>query len=176
MKRSSHPKLIGCLCVLFSAGILGTLLFGTPVSAADYGVDFGVDSEAGRDAGSITCLFDQICRGKMESLGLSIRVSVHRDDVELARIQLSGNDQGCCYFRGAADTLFVDRRKPLSRVPFFRGSRPRGGLFVENERAGILYLRFFPRRDPQRRLEKDTRNQNGENRTKTVTASQFDGY
>lgn len=150
-------------------------MFGTSVSAADYGVDFGVDSVAGRDAGSLTCLFDQICHAKMESLGLKISVSVPRDSVDHARIKLSGNDEGCCYFRGAADAVFVDRRKPLSRVPFFRGSRPRGGLFVENERAGILYLRFFPRRDPNRRLEKDARNQNGENRTKAVAAAQFDG-
>jgi len=176
LKRSSQPKLIGNLRVIFLAGILGALISGTSVSAADYSVDFGVDSVAGRDAGSLTCLFDQICHARMESLGLRISVSVPLDNIEHARIQLSGNDEGCCYFRGAADAVFVDRRKPLSRVPFFRGSRPRGGLFVENERAGILYLRFSPRRDPRRRLEKDTWNQNGKNRTKTLAAVQFDGH
>src|SRR5690348_2237887 len=112
MKRGSRVSTAAILC------FLAVLASGNSVLAADYSVDFGVDSEAGRDAGSFTCQFDQVCHAKMKSLGLSISVSVRRDDAELARVQLSGNDLSCCYFRGAADKVFVDRRKLLSRVPF----------------------------------------------------------
>jgi hypothetical protein len=27
-------------------------------------------------------------------------------------------------------------------VPFFKGARAKGGLFIQNERVGTLYLRF----------------------------------
>jgi hypothetical protein len=46
------------------------------------------------------------------------------------------------YFDYAADSVAIDTRKPVSRVPFFKGERARGGLHIENERVGTLYLRF----------------------------------
>jgi hypothetical protein len=176
LNRSSQPNLIRYLGVILPAAMLAMLLHATSASAADYSVDFGVDSEAGRDAGLLTCMFEQTCHAKMESLGLTLSVRVPGGGAALARVRLSGSDQGCCYFRGVVDTTFVDRHLPLSRVPFFRGSPPRGGLFFENKRAGILYLRFSPRRDPNRRQEKDAWNENGEDRTKAPAAAQFDRH
>jgi len=112
------------------------------VLAADYSVDFGVETDAGKDAGSLTCLFDEICDAKLESLGLIVSLIVFRSNPERASVHLRGGDLSCCYFDGAADSIAIDPRKPLSRVPFFKGARARGALFIENERVGTLYLRF----------------------------------
>jgi hypothetical protein len=47
----------------------------------------------------------------------------------------------------AHDTITVYPREALSPIPFFKGARARGNLFIENKRAGTLYLRFHFRRD-----------------------------
>ena len=122
--------------------LLGTLLSGSSVLAADYSVDFGAETNAGKDAGTLTCPFGQVCDAKMESIGLRVSIDVFRSDPERAHVRLYGGDLSCCYFAYAADSITVDPRKPLSRVPFFKGARARGGLFIQNEPAGTLYLRF----------------------------------
>jgi hypothetical protein len=122
--------------------LLGIFLSGTSVLAADYSVDFGAETDAGRDAGTLTCLFGQICRAKMESIGLRVSIDVFRSEPERAIVHLYGGDPSCCYFAYAADNTIVDPRKSLSRVPFFKGAEAKGGLFIENEPAGTLYLRF----------------------------------
>ena len=122
--------------------LLGTLLSGGSVLAADYSVDFGVETDAGKDAGSLMCVFDQTCSAKMEALGLRISIDVFGSNPQRAHVNLYGGDLSCCYFDGAADSIVIDPRKPLSRVPFFKGARARGGLYIENERVGTLYLRF----------------------------------
>ena len=122
--------------------LLGTLLSGSSVLAADYSVDFGVETDTGKDAGTLTCLFDQICDEKVESLGLRVSIDVLRGYPERAHVRLYGDDLSCCYFAYAADKIIVDPRKPLSRVTFFKGAQARGGLFIENERMGTLYLKF----------------------------------
>jgi hypothetical protein len=121
-------------------GSLSILLSSSFALAADYSVEVGVDTEAGRDAGSLTCRFDEICSAKLVPLGLS--VSVHIIRTERAIVRLDGGDLSCCYFDGATDSIAVDPRKPVSRVTFFKGGRARGALFIENERMGTLYLRF----------------------------------
>jgi hypothetical protein len=158
-----------------SLALFGSLVSGTSVSAADYSVDFGVDSEAGRDAGSLTCRFDQTCEARLDSLGLKIRISVPRNNIDYAHVRLGGDDLTCCFFSGGDDKVIVERRRPVSRMPFFKGSRARGGLFIENKRAGTLYLRFFSHRDPHGQLEKDTRKQNGEDRKRAIAAAEFNG-
>src|SRR5882724_9273500 len=135
--RSRFRSPITAILALF-----GTLLSGCSVLAADFTVDFGAETDAGRDAGTLTCLFGQLCDAKMESIGLRVSIDVFRSDAERAYVRLYGGDLSCCYFAYAADSITVDPRKPLSRVPFFKGARARGGLFIQNEPAGTLYLRF----------------------------------
>jgi hypothetical protein len=122
--------------------LLGTLLSGGSVLAADYSVDFGVETAVGKDAGTLTCLFGQICDAKIESLGLRVSVHVFRSEPERASVRLYGGDPSCCYFDGTADKKIIDPRKPVSRVAFFKGARAKGGLFIQNERVGTLYLKF----------------------------------
>ena len=122
--------------------LLGTVLSSSFVLAADYGVDFGAETDAGKDAGSLTCLFNRMCSAKMESLGLRVSIDVLRSDPERAYVYLDGNYLGCCYFDGGARSIEVDPRKPLSRVPFFKGIAAKGAFFIQNERVGTLYLRF----------------------------------
>jgi hypothetical protein len=72
---------------------------------------------------------------------------------------LNGANVGCCYFAYAKESIVVDTRTPLSRVPIFRGMRPKGGLFIENEHAGTLYLKFHSFGDGVdnlRRLDRST--------------------
>jgi hypothetical protein len=121
--RSNARNLITAILAL-----LGTLLSGSSVLAADYTVDFGVETDAGKDAGSLMCLFDQTCSAKIEASGLKVSIDVFRSNSERAHVHLYGGDLGCCYFDGAADSIIIDPRKPLSRVPFFKGGESQGRL------------------------------------------------
>jgi hypothetical protein len=125
--------------------LVGTLLSNNSVLAADYSVDFGAETDAGRDAGSLMCRVGETCSADMESLGLYITFLVFRSEPERVTVHLYGRGPGCCYFAGAADSVHVDPRKPLSRMSFYRGARARGALLIENERVGTLYLRFHSR-------------------------------
>lgn len=124
--------------ILALVGILSSFSFAL---AEDYSVDFGADTDRGRDAGTMTCRFDYPCHGKMESLGLKVSVDIARRFPDSARVRLEAGDLGCCYFAAATTSIGVDSRS-LSRRPLFRGSGPMGGLFIANEPAGTLYLRF----------------------------------
>jgi len=66
-------------------------------------------------------------------LGLTFSVDIFRGD---------GSDLNCCYFADATSSMAIDPFKPSFRVPFFKGARGRGGLFVKSERVGALHLRF----------------------------------
>jgi hypothetical protein len=79
---------------------------------------------------------------EMESLGLTFSVDIFRSDPVRAHVRLYGSDPSCCYFADASGSITIDPFKPPSRVPFFKGTRARGGLFVQNERVGALYLKF----------------------------------
>lgn len=131
--RSPITATLALLCVLAS---------GSSASAANYSVDFGAETDAGRDAGSLACQVGQTCAADMKSLGLRITFLVFRSEPERVTIHLYGRGLSCCYFAGAADSIDIDPRKPLSGISFYRGARARGGLFIENERVGTLYLRF----------------------------------
>jgi hypothetical protein len=57
--------------------LLGTLSIASSALAADYSVDYGVDTvSAGKDAGSLTCQFRQRCSAKLEALGLNVSFDV----------------------------------------------------------------------------------------------------
>ena len=101
-----------------------------------------VETDVGKDAGSIACVFEQICSAEMESLGWRVTFHAFRGEPGRAIVQLYGGGLSCCYFAGAGDSITIDPRISLSRVPFFKGAGARGGLYIENERVGTLYLRF----------------------------------
>lgn len=109
--------------------------------AQNYSVDVGADTERGKDAGILDCRFGQACQAKMESLGFTVRVKISREPA-FADVSMEGDDLGCCYFANGKSKMEIDARKPLSQVPIFKGSGPKGGLFIHNERVGYLYLRF----------------------------------
>jgi hypothetical protein len=130
--------------IIVTLTLMVTVLSASPASADDYSVDFGVETEAGKDAGTLACRFGRTCDASMETLGLRVTILVFRDSPERVTVHLYGRDLSCCYFEYAADSITIDPRKPLFRVPFFKGTRARGGLYVENVREGTLYLRFHP--------------------------------
>jgi hypothetical protein len=131
--------------------LLGILFSGNLALAADLSVDFGADTNRGRDAGTLDCRFSQVCHAKMESLGLTVSLDIFRSDPVRAHVRLYGGDLSCRYFVDAADSITIDPYKPLPRVPFFKGARARGGLFIQNERAGALYLKFCFLREPDKK-------------------------
>ena len=126
---------VSALCVV------GTLLSNSPAVADGYSLDFGAETDRGRDAGTVSCGFDQVCDGKLEALGLTVRVEVSRGKSLYARVMLDGDNLDCCYFEGPARSVVVDPEKP-NRVPLYKGMGPRGALFIENQRVGVLHLRF----------------------------------
>ncbi|MCA6117878.1 hypothetical protein J6524_23810 [Bradyrhizobium sp. WSM 1738] len=124
--------------------------------AQNYSVDFGADTERGKDAGTLDCRFGQACQVKMESLGFSVRVEISREPA-FADVSMEGDDLGCCYFTNGKSKIGIDARQPLSRVPIFKGGGPKGGLFIQNERMGYLYLRFhFDQASPSSRAQSDS--------------------
>jgi hypothetical protein len=137
--RSNARSLIAAILAA-----LGILLSGSPLLADGFSVDFGAETRAGKDAGSVVCGFEEPCVAKMESLGLRLTINIFRSERQRAYVHLYGRDHiDCCYFEAASDSIVIDPRQALSRVPFFRGRRARGELFIENERVGTLYLRFY---------------------------------
>jgi hypothetical protein len=129
-----------------TAVLLVTLLTSGAALAEDYSVEFGVETPAGKDAGTLDCRLSQACDAKMLSLGLTISLDVSRGDPTEANVRLYGGNLSCCYFANDRDTIGVYLRQPVSPIPFFKGARVRGNFFIENERAGTLYLRFHFRR------------------------------
>jgi hypothetical protein len=113
--------------------------------AADYSIDFGAETSSGKDGGSAACLYAEACDAEMKSLDLRAEIFVYRSNPERAFVHLYGYEPRIYYFDGAADSITLDTRKSLYRAPFFKGAAARGGLFIENERAGTLYLRFHSR-------------------------------
>ena len=76
--------------------LLATRLSVNTVLAADYRVDFGVEADAGHDAGTLTCLFDERCSAKLESLGLTVGLIIFRGHADAAHADMYGRDISCC--------------------------------------------------------------------------------
>lgn len=115
--------------------------------ADDYRVEVGAATEAGKDAGVLSCAFDKMCAARLDALKLRVRVYVPRREPGQATVYLDREDLGCCYFAGGGRSTTVAPEMRVSRLPLFTGAGARGGLFVENERIGTLYLRFRFLRD-----------------------------
>lgn len=123
--------------------MLGALTSGSSALADNYSVDYGVDTvTAGKDAGSLACRSNQTCRAKLEPLGLRIGINLDWKESGRAIVSLENDDGSCCYFAGGGKSMTLDARTPVSRLQFFKGAAPKGGLYIQNEPAGILYLRF----------------------------------
>ena len=133
---------IALLAVLGTATAC-TFLSSNAARAADYSVDFGVDTvNAGKDAGTVACQLKQTCKVKIESLELNVSFYLAWKKSGEAVVKLEKDDLTCCYFSGGGRSAIVNAHTKLSRLTFFKGRAPRGGLFIQNEHAGILYLRF----------------------------------
>jgi hypothetical protein len=130
-----------CL-IIITCALAGVLTPSGASLADDYDVAFGVETKLGQDFGSARCHFDDVCSARMDSLGLIINISRFRDEPRRATVRLYGRDISCCYFAGAADSITADPHEAISRVPFFSGRSARGGLYIQNEYAGTLYLKF----------------------------------
>ena len=140
LKPILNPRLSPVALLL---AVIAILASGSSVFAADYSVEFGVDSRAGKDAGTLECVLDEICTMRLEPFGLTINVRVSSRDRDRASIRLYGYEPGCCYFNGAASSALVNLSDTLSRLPIFLRDRAKRDLFIENERpVGTLYLRF----------------------------------
>ncbi len=140
LKPIRNPRLSPVALMLAAIAVLAS---GRSVFAADYSVELGVDSRAGKDAGTLVCAFNETCTMRLKPFRLAIYVRVSSRDRDTASVRLFGYELGCCYFNGAASTALVDLRDTLSRLPIFLRDRARGELFIENERpVGTLYLRF----------------------------------
>lgn len=129
----------------FSAvsSILASLCSNNPVSASDYRIEVGAETGAAKDVGAQSCTLAEVCTARLEALKLNVRVYVSRRKPAEARVFLDGDEIGCCYFTGAVDsTVVAAPDAAVARLPFFKGSRARGGLFIQNELVGTLYLRL----------------------------------
>ena len=129
---------------LAAVGVIytGLMLSIGSARAVDYSIDFAIKTDAGEEVGHILCSYDKPCSGSTKSLGLSFYIEIFRDAIERASLDLHGPDIDCCFFEGAARSISVDSSKPMSRVRFYRGVHARGGLFIQNKYAGVMYLVF----------------------------------
>ncbi len=121
--------------------ILSLVTSASPLLASDYTVDLGIDSQEGRDAATLVCEYNRICRANFDSLRLQISVEVFRGG--RAYIHLLSDRVACCYFSGAASSLVLDPKVSFSRNLFYEGHKGRGDLFIQNKKKGVLYVRFL---------------------------------
>lgn len=94
--------------------VVGTLLSNSLAAADDYNFDFGAETNRGRDAGTISCRFDHACDGKLEALGLTVRVEISREANLCMLVRLDGDSLDCCYFAGPANSIVVDPKTKSS--------------------------------------------------------------
>ena len=125
--------------------LLAVLTPGSSVFAGDYSVELGVDSRAGRDAGTVECVLDDICSMRLEPFGLRITVYVPSRERDTASVSMYGDEADCCYFDGAVPSIVIVPGGKLSRLPIYRGRQAKGAFFIQNEHVGILYLRIHRR-------------------------------
>src|SRR5215475_1200475 len=86
------------------------LLASTPVSAKDYRLDYGIETRAGGDAGSIVCAYER-CVVKIEQLHLTLSIYVSRGYTDRERVELEG-EPACCFFDGGAQTQNIVTGNP----------------------------------------------------------------
>src|SRR5215472_5451690 len=140
-ERSVHRSRL----FLFAAvcAVLASLCSNNRALASDYRIEVGVETGAGNDVGAQNCTLAEVCTVRFKALKLNVRVYVSRRGSAEATVYVDGDEIGCCYFTGAVDsTVVVAPDTGVAQLPFFKGARARGGLFIQNEPVGTLYLRL----------------------------------
>ncbi len=122
----------------------------SPALAEDYDVEYGIETSAGKDGGSVSCQFGHRCNVSVDSLKLRFNILVYHHFRGEALLDIDG-DPACCLFEGAVSHLEIVTDGPLLPLRFFRGRPARGLEFFQNEYVGRLYLRFHFRKDLDRR-------------------------
>ena len=136
IRCGAFPRVVAVSSLLFA------FLSMSPAFAFDYSVELGAETGSGKDAGTLNCNFDRRCEARLEPRGLRIGIYISSRERWRANVHLDSDELGCCYFADARSSTNIDPRVSLSRMPLFAGARARGGLFIENEQIGTLFLRF----------------------------------
>jgi len=76
LERGQFVKERARISLFALLALIGTLLPGNSAFAEGYSVDFGADTDLGRDAGTVECQFGEFCIGKLEALDLTVRFAV----------------------------------------------------------------------------------------------------
>jgi hypothetical protein len=126
---------------MIAVPIVSALMSGA-ARAADCTVKIGADTQSGRDVSSLICWFDHTCHGELKELGLQVDIDLSRAMTRIARLHVRTRSPGCCTFEHGRNETAIDLRGVLHREPIFKGPEARGGMIVENERVGSLYLKF----------------------------------
>ena len=138
--------------------VVVTLLFSSATRAADYAVKIAAATEAGQETSSLICWFDHTCHGELKEVELQVDIDLRRALPRIARLRLHGRRPGCCYFERGRDETAIDLNGvTVHREPIFKGTKANGGVIVENERIGSLYLNFrlvTPDRDDRKSLDR----------------------
>jgi hypothetical protein len=161
LKRASLLNLVRCprfifLAFLATIGAPGSGS-GSSLPAADYSVDVGVDTRAGKDAGTLECVLDELCTMRLDPFGLAIYVRVSSRDRDRANVRLFENEPGCCYFNGGASSALVNLRDTLSRLPIFLRDRTRGACSSRTSGPLERFILDFSDADAFRSRERSTR-------------------
>lgn len=122
--------------------VVSTLVSSGVAQTADYTVEIGADTQSGKDASLSICQFDQTCHGELKELGLQVDIDLRRAMSRIARLRLHSRSLGCCYFEYGRDETAIDLREALHQLPISKGAGERGGMVIENEYVGALYLKF----------------------------------
>src|SRR4051812_35257325 len=75
--------------------------------AADYTVELGIDSRAGKDAGTVECVLDVLCTMQLQPFGLRVSVYVPSRVRDTASVSMYGDEADCCYFDGASPSIVI---------------------------------------------------------------------
>ncbi|MGC4083117.1 MAG: hypothetical protein QM736_13660 [Vicinamibacterales bacterium] len=145
MKLAAVPKPVGRLRHTLFALVFATIAIPSSANslfAADYSVELGIDSHAGKDAGTAECVRDTLCSVQLEPLGLRVSVYLPSRERHTVSVSMDGNEVDCCFFDGAARSIEISPGSKLSQLLIYRGRQAKGAVFIQNEYVGILYLRI----------------------------------
>ena len=108
--------------------LLGLLSSGCTALAEDYSVDFGIETDAGKDAGTLACKFGQTCDATMDTLGLRVTILVFRDTPEQVTVRM------------AATSVAAILSTPLTPQPLIPANRCLACRSSEGPRPGVAYM------------------------------------
>jgi hypothetical protein len=142
MNKRSLKRLVQRVGVCLSL-VVGPMSL-SAYAADSYSLDYGIDTEGGKEGGTIECGFNKMCEAKVDSLRMRLDVLIFGYERTRANIYIYG-DVDCCFFESAARTIAVNLHDEVHPMPFYKGHAARGDMFVQNKRVGTLYLKFNSR-------------------------------